>query len=302
MSDLANFDYLRRVNRAIDHVLVHLHEPLPLEVVAKVANFSPFHFHRIFKAAVGETLHDFVKRLRLERALTLLSRPEPPNLTEVALSCGFASSSDFSRSFKAHYGVPPSRFELPAYRDERRAQLHSVLPGGPQLRRLPAGANPDGFVAQLRSLPPRRVAYVRVFRPYEGTGVQEAITRLQAWAEPLGLADGQWLGYQWDDPEVVPLEQCRYEVGLEIPGTATLNEGLQELQLPAMQVAEVELRGDIGLELRALDWLYTTWLPHSGYSPDHQPCFEAWIGRPFAHGFEHFELRIHLPVTPSTPA
>jgi AraC family transcriptional regulator len=301
LSDLANLDYLRRVNRAIDHVLVHLNEPLPLEVVAKVANFSPFHFHRIFKVVVGETLHDFVTRLRLERALTLLSRPEPPNLTEVALECGFASSSDFSRSFKAHYGVPPSRFELPAYREERRAQLSAVIPGGHLRSRLPAGANPDGFVAQVRALPPRRVAYVRVFRPYEGNGAMEAIDRLLRWAEPLGLADGQWLGYQWDDPEVVPLEQCRYDVGLEVPATATLGEGLQDLLFPAMQVAELELRGDAGLELRALDWLYTTWLPSSGFSPDHQPCFEAWIGRPFAHGTAHFELRLHLPVVRTSP-
>lgn len=296
MSDLANLDYLRRVNHAIDHVLLHLAEPLPLEVVAKVAHFSPFHFHRIFKAVVGETLHDFVKRLRLERALTLLSRPEAPNLTEVALSCGFASSSDFSRSFKAHYGVSPSRFELAAYREERRAQLHAVVPDGHRLRRLPPGSNPDGFVAQVRSLPPRRVAYVRVFRPYEGQGVMEAIARLQRWAEPLGLADGQWLGYQWDDPELVPLEQCRHDVGLEVPANTVLGEGLQALELPALQVAELELRGDIGLELRALDWLYTTWLPTSGYAPDDQPCFEAWIGRPFAHGTEHFELRLQLPV------
>ena len=48
-------------------------EPLKLEEVAKVACFSPYHFHRIFRAVVGETLHDFVKRLRLERALYLIS-------------------------------------------------------------------------------------------------------------------------------------------------------------------------------------------------------------------------------------
>ncbi len=32
------------------------------------------------------------------------------------------------------------------------------------------------------------------------------------------LADGQWLGYQWEDPEIVPLEKCRYDVGVEVPG------------------------------------------------------------------------------------
>ena len=50
------------------------------------------------------------------------------------------------------------------------------------------------------------------------------------------------------------------------------------------------------LEARAIDWLYKTWLPSSGYVPDDQPAFEAWIGRPFAHGNEHFELACQLPI------
>ena len=63
-----------------------------------------------------------------------------------------------------------------------------------------------------------------------------------------------------------------------------------------MAVAEVEIRGGIDLELRALDWLFGTWLPASGYLPSEQPCFESWIGRPFAHGVSHFELRVQIPV------
>lgn len=46
----------------------------------------------------------------------------------------------------------------------------------------------------------------------------------------------------------------------------------------------------------ALQWLYGAWLPRSGYVPDDHPCFEAWVGRPFSHGFEYFEINVHLPV------
>jgi hypothetical protein len=56
------------------------------------------------------------------------------------------------------------------------------------------------------------------------------------------------------------------------------------------------IKGTIDVELRALDWLYLTWLPSSGYAPAHLPGFEAWNGRPFAHGTEHFEVRLQLPV------
>ena len=57
-------DYAERVNRAIDHIVRNLAEPLSLEAVSEAAGFSPFHFHRVFKSLLGETLNRFVKRLR----------------------------------------------------------------------------------------------------------------------------------------------------------------------------------------------------------------------------------------------
>jgi AraC family transcriptional regulator len=298
LPDLANLSYLDRVNRAIDHVTQNLAEPLKLEDVAKVACFSPYHFHRVFRSVMGETLHDFVERVRLERALHLLAHGGDPTLTDVALACGFGSSSNFSRIFKAHFGVAPRDFDLDALRRQRRGDLLGTVPGGHRITRLPEGANPDGFVVRLRDLPARRVAYQRVFRPYEGEGqgVLEAATRLLEWARARGLEGGQWLGYQWDNPEIVPLEQCRYDMGLEIPESIAADGFVSETRFPPMKVAEVEIAGPAELELRALDWLYTTWLPRSGFAPAHQPGFEAFNGFPFAHGTAHFELRVHLPV------
>jgi hypothetical protein len=49
-----------------------------------------------------------------------------------------------------------------------------------------------------------------------------------------------------------------------------------------MTVAEVAIRGGLDLELRALQWLYGSWLPRSGFVPDDQPGFEAWVGLVFA--------------------
>jgi AraC family transcriptional regulator len=292
-------DYLEHINRAIDHVLARIDSPLSLEHVAKVAGFSPFHFHRVFRLLVGETLAHFVKRVRLERALAMLSHRPDRSLTEVAIACGFASSSDFSRSFKQRYGVPPSAFDVEVFRERRREDFVEALTEPSTrhlLQRLPAGENPDGFAVTMRSLPPRWVAYIRVHRPYEGTGVVDAVHRLVAWAEARDCVDGQWLGYTWDDPDIVPMEKCRYDVGVEIAERIAADGEVGCSRFPAMKVAELSIAGAIDVEQRALDWLFGTWLPGSGLAPDEQPCFEAWNGRPFAHGFEHFELRLHLPV------
>jgi AraC family transcriptional regulator len=290
--------YIQRINLAIDHIVGHLDEPLRLSGLARVAMLSPFHFHRVFQALVGSTPSDFVKRLRLEKAIGLMSRTPSPSLTTIALKCGFSSSSDFSRSFKKRFEVSPSSFDIKAWRAAHGAELSAIVERAarlPHIDRLPPRHNPDAFRVRIRELPARTVAYIRVDRPYQGNGVIKAFTTLLAWAEHNGFADGQWLGYQWDDPEIAALEDCRYYVAVTADRFNPKAEVVR-YHFPAMTVAQVEIRGGIELELRALQWLYGSWLPRSGYVPDDHPCFEAWIGRPFAHGTDYFELVVQLPV------
>ncbi|HYC78077.1 MAG TPA: AraC family transcriptional regulator [Planctomycetota bacterium] len=290
--------YVERVNLAVDHVVAHLDEPLRLTRLARAAMLSPFHFHRVFQALVGATPADFVKRLRLDKALGMMSGPRPPPLTRIALACGFSSSSDFTRSFKRRFGVAPGAFDVRAWRTARGGELEASVRTGVEPLRiagLPPRRNPDGFRVRVRELPARTVAYIRVSDPYRGDGVSGAFARLAAWAERRGFADGQWLGYQWDNPEVTPLRDCLYHAAVTADGFAPKGE-IGRFTFPPMTVAEVELRGGVDLELRALQWLYGVWLPRSGYVPDDHPGFEAFLGRPFAHGPDHFELRAQLPV------
>jgi AraC family transcriptional regulator len=307
LPDLADPRYEQRVNAAIDHVVQNPDRALRLDEVAAVAGFSPFHFHRVFAATTGETLHVFVLRTRLERALHLMAHRRTASLTDIALACGFSSSSDFSRTFRAHYGVSPRNLDVGRFRAERRLDLLDTLPGEQRDRVTSTSAEASEPPAvRLRPLPARRVAYLRVFAPYSG-GVPEAATRLVDWARTRGLEHGTWLGYQWDDPESVPLDRCRYDVGVEVPDGVDVTAGSGDPPVgvtvfPATTVAEVDVSGSVDLELRALDHLYSSWLPSSGWAPAHQPCFEAWHGLPFAHGHEHVELTVQLPVEPLTEA
>jgi AraC family transcriptional regulator len=290
--------YVERVNLAIDYVVSRLDEPLRLEDVSRAALLSPFHFHRVFQALVGVTLAEFVKRLRLEKALFMMAHARRPSLATIALSCGFSSTSDFSRCFKQRFGAPPSAFDVQGWRDARRSELEATAPGTAKqwrLDKLPAGHNPDGFRVRVRDLPARTVAYIRIRNPYRGDAVAKAAQRLITWAERHALADGQWLGYQWDNPQIAHLEDCQYHVAVEAERFTPQGE-IGRFRFPPMVVAQVEVRGGLDLELRALQWLFGAWLPRSGYVPDDHPCFEAWVGRPFAHGVERFELHAQLPV------
>ena len=101
-------EYERRMHKVLEHIDPHLDEPLDLAVLAEVAHFSPFHFHRLFAAWMGETLGEYLRRRRDEvAAMRLLSQPRLPVLN-AALSVGFGSGEAFSRAFKTRFGCSPS--------------------------------------------------------------------------------------------------------------------------------------------------------------------------------------------------
>jgi len=115
-------EYQRRINRVIDYVQAHLDGDLTLERLAEVAAFSPFHFHRVFAAITGETLSDFIRRVRLERAAgALISLPET-SVLEIALRYGFSSAATFARAFKAHFGMSATQWRSDGAGPWRKAQ------------------------------------------------------------------------------------------------------------------------------------------------------------------------------------
>jgi AraC family transcriptional regulator len=78
------------------------------ELAASVGK-HPVHLAKAFRGHFGETIGEYQRRLRLQKAQMLL-RKSKVSLVEIALACGFASHSHMSRSFQAAYGISPSRF------------------------------------------------------------------------------------------------------------------------------------------------------------------------------------------------
>ncbi|EGQ9040323.1 helix-turn-helix domain-containing protein, partial [Vibrio parahaemolyticus] len=114
-------DYHQRLVPVIRYLEQHFNAPLNLLEVAALANLSPYHFHRTFKAVQGETLADFIRRLRLEAAADDLFKSKQPVLN-IALEYGFSSSQSLAKAFKQHYGVTPT-----AFRDCKNYQQFSEL-------------------------------------------------------------------------------------------------------------------------------------------------------------------------------
>jgi AraC-like DNA-binding protein/ligand-binding sensor protein len=106
------------VTNAKQFVQSHAEEPITLQQVVKQANVSRFYFCKLFKKTTGMTLTEYVSRVRVEKAKTLLVDPSL-RISEVVYAAGFGSIPHFNSVFKRHVGMHPT-----GYRAILRAQLH----------------------------------------------------------------------------------------------------------------------------------------------------------------------------------
>jgi AraC-like DNA-binding protein len=97
----------RRLHRARDYAAACFAQPLTLDDLARVAALSPNHLLRTFRAAFGQTPHQYLTRLRLAHARRLIAATDLP-ITEVCLAVGFASLGSFSALFRREFGLAPS--------------------------------------------------------------------------------------------------------------------------------------------------------------------------------------------------
>ncbi len=97
------------IDRAIAYMNSHYSDKITVEDLAVLSNLSANHFAKIFKSVTGETPIDFLKLLRLKKARSMLIS-NVDNITEIALKCGFNTSSYFSSCFLEKYRMTPTAF------------------------------------------------------------------------------------------------------------------------------------------------------------------------------------------------
>src|SRR5512144_3121266 len=102
-------DYSGCIQEVMQYIRKHINEPLNRAVLAEIAGFSVPHFHRVFRAQVGESAISYIRRLRLERAARKL-RMGAVDITEVALAAGYDTHAAFGKAFKQQFGLSPSEF------------------------------------------------------------------------------------------------------------------------------------------------------------------------------------------------
>lgn len=277
-------DYKQRLLPVLVYIQQRLDDPLGLEELAALAHFSPFHFHRIFRGMVGESVQEHIRRLRLERAASHLKLTRRP-VTDIAFDAGYESHEAFTRAFKAAFGISPSGFRT--LRQPRRPVIAGRAPSGVHYREdkplktfKAMKPNPKDETITIQRVPSRQVAFVRHTGPYAECG--KAWDKLCAYLGKEGMlgANSVFIGLCHDDPEVTPPAKIRYDA------CATVDDKFKP-------------EGEVGVQVIAGgDYAVTThfgpyerlsqtyarilgqWLPRSGREAGDGPSYEVYQNDP----------------------
>lgn len=297
--------YTQRINLVLNYVDAHLTDDLSLETLADVAGFSPFHFHRIFKNITNENLNAYIVRRRLDRAAALLralgESPRRSPLTHIALDCGFNSLSDFSRTFRKWYGITPSKWDRQTTLQPRKIRQTLDLFSAYPLEVLRQAEHDGEFQVKIREYPEQPIAYVRAFEAYQPEILMQAHDRLLTWYRAQGGDPLQavMIGMSQDDPDVTPMNLCRYDLCLTLPAGWRSDGDVSVRVLPTFTAVCVRVEGDIFKVDKGWQFLFRYWLPRSRYLPDNLPAMEWFCRQPSEIGWERFDLEAIVAVIPA---
>jgi len=292
-------EYAQRMHRVLEYIDRHLDDPLDLETLARVANFSSFHFHRLFAAWMGETVGEHLRRRRIEVAAQRLVAQPRLAVLQVALSVGFGSAEAFARAFKARFGETPSAWRLAEHR--KRDQAKRKPDQAAALRATDDGGNMKNTTIDLNvklvDRQPVNVAYLRRVGPY-GPGLSEFwIETVAPWMATNNLLGRARYGISHDDPNITAPEKLRYDAAVEVPEDFTGTGPYMKTVIPGGKYASGRFKGTADQLGAAWESILRDWLPDSGMQLDGRPFFEYY---PTDASFDPktgvFESDICIPV------
>jgi AraC family transcriptional regulator len=280
----ANFPWItyeRRLTRVTDHIHAHLDDELDLDRLAEIACMSAYHWHRIYRAVLGETPAMTVKRLRLHRAAGDLIATKKP-IGEIAKACGYPNLQSFTRIFRADYGMPPA-----AYRKQGK-HFARLIP--------PTSGDHIMYDVAIKTLPGKQAVGLDHSGSY--MEINKAFTELFSKIASAGqLADvREMFGLYLDDPETVPVDALRsVACAVLVPG-ASQPGGLKSFQTTRGDYAVLTHKGPYANLHLAYRWLYGTWLKEAGRDLRDEPLFEVYVNNPRDVPASELVTEICLPL------
>jgi AraC family transcriptional regulator len=277
--------YFERINKVLVYIDQNLGEKMDLMMLAEMAHFSPFHFHKIMRAYLRESLGSYIIRVRLDTAASLLIY-STETVSEIAYRIGYDTPAAFTKAFQKRFGTSPSD-----YRQNKGALKMENF----QLSNL--NFQVMNLKPKIREIKPIPVVYVHVIGDYNNVG--------PAWEKVMHFIKEKklfsfgmdFIGVSYDDPNVTETEKLRYDACVTVKKEVKPEGEVGYKVLGGGLYAIFRHTGPYANFSQTYDQIYLNWLPESGYELRDDPPLEFYLNDPDRTKPENLKTDIYIPVS-----
>ena len=276
-------DYKRRIDAIVNYVREHLDSVIDLSTLAELSAFSPFHFHRITKAYLGEPIGAFIVRTRAETAAKLL-RYSDMDISDIAYKVGYDTPSSLSKSFVKIFGVSPSNYRKTNnyYRMTQVAAKQEV-----NLSR-----------AKVVELELKTVLFISATGMYEPAVFESSFQQMWAEVKRQGIysAGIEHIGLYYNNPKITEDEKIKYDVCLRVCKVAEPNGNIGVKEIAGGKYVMFANIGEYTKIGAAYDKIYGELLALGGFELRGNFCFEKYVSDPRKVAPEKLKTEIYIPI------
>jgi len=312
-------EYIRRINMAFEFIDNHIDQTLRLEEIAKASHFSPYHFHRIFHAMVGETVNDYVTRKRMEKAASRLIYKPELSVTDVAEAGGFSTGANFSKAFKLYFGVSPTELRKPNFNNDQgeKSGNRDNSKIGKIYRKYGKAFNPQDHYSQfvtdtavfdpnklkellmkikVEDMQEKQIAYLTSPNGYELDSVYSTWDKIINWAKDKGIDERQERRFAicHDNPMITPEDKCRYDASIVVNPDVKVSAPYGKSVIPSGKYAIAYYIDTSDKISNFMTELCSQWFPNSGYEPDDFPPIFNYLNDSKQDGYVEMDVYIKV--------
>lgn len=280
--------YLESLNRAILYIEDNLDKKILLTDIAREALVSEFHFHRIFKSLIGETVKEFVIRLKIERAAIRLKHSND-EIGQIAVENGYENHESFTRAFRKYYNLTPQEYRIGVKKILTKKQIEYRS----------AATNLTTLQIEepiIRSIPDVHLAFIRHTGSYDK--VANSFQRLMFWAASnlILKLKPTTLGILHDDPDLTDEDKIRFDACVIINQKINPKGEIGYKLIEGGKFAVFRYKGAYENFYTVYDYIYNVCLFEKGWELSDKPALEWYIKSPPFYKPENYVTDFYVPI------
>lgn len=265
------------------YIREHLDREIDIRTLAELSAFSPFHFHRIMRAYLGEPIGAFIVRTRVETAAKLL-RYTDLSVSDIAYRVGYDTPSSLTKSFCKLFGISPKEYRL--------TKSYQIMTTHEPKTEVQLGR------AKVVEQEPKTVLYISAIGDYKNVNYSGMYMRMWEEIKRQGLfsAGIEHLALYHNNPEITSEENLKCDVCIRICKPAEPHGDIGVKTIGGGRFAMFTYIGEYHKIGAAYDKIYGELLAKGGFQARSNYCYEKYVSDPRRTAPEKLKTEIYIPI------